>query len=218
MPCLTGAWIRKPAAASPSIGADLINRSNMPQGCGIGRAFVPRSRRRSETLVQRPARGSKSCEYNHCKHFNNSSLRPRNLGICYAPAEPRWGLNSSVVKWHKRTRKAATLCHFLADNASVAEVNLDGESGETGERKADIGIVSETGSWLAQRYDASNHRGGCRHPRAMRRPIAGCVSFLPIESHPFPSIWRVKIPSATFVRTCLSTLDFIQSWRDRGRR
>ena len=80
------------------------------------------------------------------------------------------GLISSVVKWHKRAQKAATLCHFLAGDASLAEVILHGEPGETGERIADIGIVFETGSWLAQRCEARN-RPEQRFRRGRRRRV-----------------------------------------------
>jgi hypothetical protein len=44
-----------------------------------------------------------------------------------------------------QAQKAATLCHFLAANASVAEAILHGEPGDRGERTAAIGIVLEVG-------------------------------------------------------------------------
>ena len=74
--------------------------------------LLARTDEQFETAVSRPEKASKSAGIDRHKFLQKRDLRPNDLGAPQIPQEPCFGSIPNLGKWHKRPRKAATLCHF----------------------------------------------------------------------------------------------------------
>ena len=76
--------------------------------------FLAQAAERFGTAVSRDEKALKSGGVRRYKLWIMCSLRTGNLSTPHTAHEPRFASIPNMVKWHKRPRKAATLCHFLS--------------------------------------------------------------------------------------------------------